>query len=126
MPSTTSSSAACSATAAVDLVLVVFARPEEADVGVLDPQGGRSGSVRLGAFYITRFGSTFRMIASMTGFARREASGPWGSLVCELRSVNHRFLESGFRLPEELRALESELRQVAARGAEARQGRLHA
>ncbi|MHB1541641.1 MAG: YicC/YloC family endoribonuclease [Steroidobacteraceae bacterium] len=47
----------------------------------------------------------------MTGFARRELSGPWGSLVCELRSVNHRFLESGFRLPEELRSVESDLRQ---------------
>jgi uncharacterized protein (TIGR00255 family) len=55
------------------------------------------------------------MIASMTGFARREASGPWGSLICELRSVNHRFLESGFRLPEELRAAESELRQILLR-----------
>jgi uncharacterized protein (TIGR00255 family) len=55
------------------------------------------------------------MIASMTGFARREASGPWGSLICELRSVNHRFLESGFRLPEELRAAESELRQILVR-----------
>jgi uncharacterized protein (TIGR00255 family) len=55
------------------------------------------------------------MIASMTGFARREASGPWGSLICELRSVNHRFLESGFRLPEELRAAESELRQIVLR-----------
>jgi uncharacterized protein (TIGR00255 family) len=55
------------------------------------------------------------MIASMTGFARREASGPWGALVCELRSVNHRFLETGFRLPEELRSLEQELRQAFAR-----------
>jgi len=50
------------------------------------------------------------MIASMTGFARREASGAWGTLVCELRSVNHRFLEAGFRLPDELRAAEGELR----------------
>ncbi|MBV9695887.1 MAG: YicC family protein [Gammaproteobacteria bacterium] len=50
------------------------------------------------------------MITSMTGFARREASGPWGTLVCELRSVNHRFLEVGFRLPDELRATEGELR----------------
>jgi uncharacterized protein (TIGR00255 family) len=50
------------------------------------------------------------MIASMTGFARRELSGPWGSLVCELRSVNHRFLEAGFRLPDELRSAEGELR----------------
>ncbi|HYL03246.1 MAG TPA: YicC/YloC family endoribonuclease [Steroidobacteraceae bacterium] len=46
----------------------------------------------------------------MTGFARREASGAWGTLVCELRSVNHRFLEAGFRLPDELRAAEGELR----------------
>jgi len=55
------------------------------------------------------------MIASMTGFARREASGPWGTLICELRSVNHRFLETGFRLPEELRSLEPELRQALMR-----------
>jgi uncharacterized protein (TIGR00255 family) len=50
------------------------------------------------------------MIASMTGFARRETSGSWGTLVCELRSVNHRFLEVGFRLPDELRATEADLR----------------
>jgi uncharacterized protein (TIGR00255 family) len=50
------------------------------------------------------------MITSMTGFARRESSGSWGTLVCELRSVNHRFLEAGFRLPDELRAVEGELR----------------
>jgi uncharacterized protein (TIGR00255 family) len=55
------------------------------------------------------------MIASMTGFARREISGPWGTLVCELRSVNHRFLEAGFRLPDELRATEAELRARLAR-----------
>ena len=55
------------------------------------------------------------MIISMTGFARREAAGPWGTLVCELRSVNHRFLECGFRLPDELRSSESELRQIATR-----------
>jgi uncharacterized protein (TIGR00255 family) len=55
------------------------------------------------------------MIASMTGFARREVTGPWGTLACELRSVNHRYLEPGFRLPEELRPLESDLRQHLAR-----------
>ena len=37
------------------------------------------------------------MIASMTGFARRELAGSWGTLTCELRSVNHRYLEPGFR-----------------------------
>jgi uncharacterized protein (TIGR00255 family) len=52
----------------------------------------------------------------MTGFARREASGPWGTLVCELRSVNHRFLELGVRLPDELRSTEGELRARLARG----------
>ena len=55
------------------------------------------------------------MIASMTGFARREVTGPWGTHACELRSVNHRYLEPGFRLPEELRPLESELRQLLAK-----------
>ena len=51
------------------------------------------------------------MISSMTGFARRETSGPFGQLACELRSVNHRFFEPSLRLPEEFRAMESELRQ---------------
>jgi uncharacterized protein (TIGR00255 family) len=55
------------------------------------------------------------MIASMTGFARRELAGSFGTLTCELRSVNHRYLEPGFRLPEELRPLESDLRQQLAR-----------
>ena len=55
------------------------------------------------------------MIASMTGFARRELAGSWGTLTCELRSVNHRYLEPGFRLPEELRPLESDLRALLSK-----------
>ncbi len=56
------------------------------------------------------------MIRSMTAFAGGERITPWGTLGCELRSVNHRFLEVGVRLPEELRALEPQLRErVAAR-----------
>ena len=62
------------------------------------------------------------MIASMTGFARREVSGPWGTLVCELRSVNHRFLEASFRLPDELRSAEGDLRQRLTR--EVRRGKV--
>jgi len=50
------------------------------------------------------------MIISMTGFARSEAPVPGGTLACELRSVNHRYLEPSLRLPEELRTLEPELR----------------
>ena len=44
------------------------------------------------------------MIRSMTAYAGGERVTPWGTLGCELRSVNHRFLEVGVRLPEELRA----------------------
>ena len=54
------------------------------------------------------------MISSMTGFARQERSGAFGSLVCEIRSVNHRFLDATVRLPESCRTLESELRQKLA------------
>jgi len=52
------------------------------------------------------------MIRSMTGFARRERQGPWGTLACELRSVNHRYLELSLRLPDDLRTLESDARQL--------------
>ncbi|HEY0333915.1 MAG TPA: YicC/YloC family endoribonuclease [Stenotrophomonas sp.] len=56
------------------------------------------------------------MIRSMTAFAGGERITPWGTLGCELRSVNHRFLEIGVRLPEELRNLEPQVRErVAAR-----------
>ena len=65
------------------------------------------------------------MIASMTGFARRETTGPWGALVCELRSVNHRFLEAAFRLPDELRAAEAGTARPPRQAAAPRQGRLH-
>ncbi len=56
------------------------------------------------------------MIRSMTGFARQETQGDFGTLVCELRTVNHRFLEVSLRLPEDLRALDGELRQTIAAG----------
>jgi len=52
------------------------------------------------------------MIRSMTGFARRERQGPWGTLTCEMRTVNHRYLEITVRLPEELRTLDNEIRQT--------------
>jgi len=52
------------------------------------------------------------MTASMTAFARRETSTPWGSLVWELRAVNHRYLELSFKLPDELRAIEPVAREL--------------
>ena len=54
------------------------------------------------------------MIRSMTGFARRERQGVWGTLSCELRTVNHRYLEVSLRLPDELKALDNEIRQLIA------------
>jgi uncharacterized protein (TIGR00255 family) len=54
------------------------------------------------------------MIKSMTAFASGERASEWGTLGCELRSVNHRFLELGIRLPDELRALEPALRERVA------------
>lgn len=50
------------------------------------------------------------MIYSMTAFARRELKAEWGSAVWEIRSVNQRFLETYFRLPEQFRSLEPVLR----------------
>ena len=56
------------------------------------------------------------MIRSMTAFASGERDIEWGTLSCELRSVNHRFLEVGVRLHDELRAMEPALRErIAAR-----------
>jgi uncharacterized protein (TIGR00255 family) len=56
------------------------------------------------------------MIHSMTGYAAVTAKLPRGSLLLELRSVNARFLDLQFRIPDELRALEPVLReQLAAR-----------
>ena len=62
---------------------------------------------------------------SMTGFSTAEARVGSFRLVWEIRSVNHRFLELGFRLPEELRAVEPECRELVAARHQARQGRLH-
>jgi uncharacterized protein (TIGR00255 family) len=52
------------------------------------------------------------MPRSMTGFARREAKLPWGTAIWEIRSVNHRYLEPSFRLPEDFREIEPFLREA--------------
>lgn len=51
------------------------------------------------------------MPRSMTGFARQETQYPWGHLICEIRTVNHRYLEPGLRLSDALRSLEPALRE---------------
>ncbi|OOG38024.1 YicC family protein [Rhodanobacter sp. C06] len=54
------------------------------------------------------------MIRSMTAYASAETGGSAGALSCELRTVNHRYLELSPRLPDELRSLESQLRERIA------------
>ena len=51
------------------------------------------------------------MIYSMTAFARLEVKKDWGDAIWEIRSVNQRYLENFFRLPEQFRGLENTLRE---------------
>ncbi len=52
------------------------------------------------------------MIHSMTGYATAAKEFPFGTLGIELRSVNHRYLDVQFRLPDDLRAVEPALREM--------------
>ena len=52
------------------------------------------------------------MINSMTGFGRTEMQTPDGQLQLEVRSVNHRYLDLQFKLPEAFRSIETELRSL--------------
>jgi uncharacterized protein (TIGR00255 family) len=51
------------------------------------------------------------MIQSMTAFARTQNQGKWGSAVCEIRSINHRYVEIIVRLPDTLHILETVMRE---------------
>ncbi|MBT71267.1 MAG: YicC family protein [Gammaproteobacteria bacterium] len=53
------------------------------------------------------------MMLSMTAFSRQQLEQDWGSLTWEIRSVNHRYLETSFRLPEAFRSLENAVREIA-------------
>lgn len=54
------------------------------------------------------------MLRSMTAFARQDQPSVWGTIIWELRSVNHRYLEMTLRLPEALRGLEAPVRERVA------------
>ncbi len=56
------------------------------------------------------------MIHSMTAFARAEQAGEHGTLIWEIRSVNHRYLEPHLRLPEAFRDLEGAVREALRKG----------
>lgn len=52
------------------------------------------------------------MICSMTAFARSEHQVDGMQLVCEMRSVNHRYLETSVYLPDMLRLFEMPIREL--------------
>lgn len=64
------------------------------------------------------------MTNSMTGFASRQRTTDYGELVWEIRTVNHRYLETQFKLPEGFRAIEGQLRDLA--GKQLNRGKLDA
>ena len=51
------------------------------------------------------------MTNSMTAFSRHQESHDWGQQTWEIRSVNHRYLEPSFKLPDLARPCETELRK---------------
>jgi len=52
------------------------------------------------------------MMLSMTAFSRQQLEQDWGSLTWEIRSVNHRYLDTSVRLPEMFRGLENAVREI--------------
>ncbi len=52
------------------------------------------------------------MLKSMTAFARIQETCDSGSLTWEIRSVNHRYLEPGIKLPEDFKLLETDIRKL--------------
>ncbi len=57
----------------------------------------------------------YQVIRSMTAFARVQDSNEAGSIIWELRSVNHRYLEPSIKLPDDFRQLEPEVRKLLAK-----------
>lgn len=55
------------------------------------------------------------MIRSMTGYGRRESTTSAGTLVVEVRSVNHRFCEIVVRAPKPFAGLEDRVRKLVGR-----------
>lgn len=51
-------------------------------------------------------------INSMTGYATASRELAWGAVSVELRSVNHRYLDLSFRMPDELRPVEQAMREM--------------
>jgi len=52
------------------------------------------------------------MIQSMTAFARGDSANDKGALSWEIRTVNHRYLDTALRLPEGFRSQENDLKEL--------------
>jgi len=52
------------------------------------------------------------MTKSMTAFARMQQTLDAGEIIWEIRSVNHRYLELYFKMPEDFRACETSFREL--------------
>ena len=81
-------------------------------VGIATPQGGVARAIIIRVIH--EAGRHLRldaMVASMTAFGRAGCA----LVSWEIRSVNHRYMELGFRLPDRLRGLERRLRESARR-----------
>ena len=52
------------------------------------------------------------MIKSMTGFGRSEIASGNRKIMVEMKSVNHRFLETGIKMPKKLNVFEARIRDV--------------
>ena len=52
------------------------------------------------------------MIKSMTGFGRSEISEGKRKISVEMKSVNHRYLEAGIKMPKKLNIFEARIRDL--------------
>lgn len=51
------------------------------------------------------------MVSSMTAYASLDAHTDWGTIIWEIRSVNHKFFDVHFKLPEEIKDQEIYFRE---------------
>ena len=77
--------------------------------------GSILSSSNFAQYHLTSPRGIMSNVFSMTGFACIEHKPPDFHLMWELRTVNQRFLETTFRVPEALRGIEQSLRECARR-----------
>ena len=68
--------------------------------------------MQIEVFWVYILNSGMIVTRSMTAFARREEQTEQGDLTWEIRSVNHRYLETSLRLDERFRPLEMKIKKL--------------